>query len=193
MRRQQTPVFRPPAPRNHIRSWKTSACAFPQTPPCPPSGRRSRTWNETGGARTGPFGKSGFVGTVHGFLGHHGNRHGLRGNDRCCLDGFLDQVSGRHDARHQAGAFSFVGIHHASGQAHVQMALDLPTNRGQPLGASGARHGTEIDLGLAELCRISRQDEVAHHRHLAAATERIASHGGNHRLAATGDPSPTCR
>ena len=70
------------------------------------------------------------------------------------------------------------------------MALDLPTKRGQPLGAAGARRNAQVDLGLAEPGVVGGDDEVAHHRELAAAAESVAGHRGDHRLAAAGDPLP---
>jgi hypothetical protein len=53
-----------------------------------------------------------------------------------------------------------------------------------------ARHHPELDLRLAEAGRVGRNDEIADHGQLAAAAQRIAGNGGNHRLSQIGDPLP---
>ena len=80
------------------------------------------------------------------------------------------------------GALGLLGAHHAAGQAHLH-GLGLADEPGQALGAAHARHDAELDLGLAELGVVGRDDEVAHHGELAAAAEREARHRGDHRLA----------
>ena len=70
------------------------------------------------------------------------------------------------------------------------MALDLPTKRVKPLRAAGARHDAELDFRLAELGGVGGDDEVAHHRELAAAAQRKARHRGDHRLAAAATAVP---
>ena len=70
---------------------------------------------------------------------------------------------------------------------HISIAFDLPTKPGQPLGAAEARHDAEVDLGLAELRGVGGDDEVAHHRELAAAAEAVAGDRGDDRLAAAHD------
>src|SRR6058998_1234023 len=53
----------------------------------------------------------------------------------------------------------------------------------QALGATRAGQGAELDFRLAELRRFGGEDEVAHHRQLAAAAEGDARHRSDHRLA----------
>ena len=48
----------------------------------------------------------------------------------------------------------------------------------------------ELDLGLAELCGVRRDDEVAHHRKLAAASERKSGDRRDDGFAASGEPIP---
>ena len=49
--------------------------------------------------------------------------------------------------------------------------------------AASARYRTERDLGLAEARIVGGDDEVAHHRHLATAAQRIARDRRDDRLA----------
>jgi hypothetical protein len=48
----------------------------------------------------------------------------------------------------------------------------------------------ELDLGLAKLRGVGGEDEVAHHRQLAAAAEREARHRRDHGLACAGELLP---
>ena len=48
----------------------------------------------------------------------------------------------------------------------------------------------ELDLGLAELRGVGGDDEIGHHRDLAAAAERKAGDRGDPRLAGRGDLLP---
>ena len=66
-----------------------------------------------------------------------------------------------------------LGIHEAARQVHVH-ALGLADEARQALGAAEARDGAEVDLGLAEAGGVGGDDEVAHHRQLAAAAQRVA-------------------
>ena len=91
------------------------------------------------------------------------------------------KLVGREHARNEIGAFGLGGVHHPRGQDHVHR-LRLAHRAGQPLGATGAGQNAEIDLRLAELRGIGGEDEVAHHRQLAAAAQRKARDRGDHRL-----------
>src|SRR6185437_9601528 len=56
-----------------------------------------------------------------------------------------------------------------------------------------AGNGAERNLRLAEFGRVGGDDDIAHHRKLAAAAERIACDRRNGRLAAPGDTVATDR
>src|SRR3546814_3068493 len=68
--------------------------------------------------------------------------------------------------------------------------LGLADETGQALRAAGAGNGADGDFRLAELGAVGGKDEVAHHGDLAAATQRIARHSGDHRLARLGEALP---
>ena len=68
----------------------------------------------------------------------------------------------------------------AAGQHELHRAL-LADHAREPLGAAAARDDPEQDLRLAELGRLGGDDHVAGERQLAAAAERAAGHGGDHR------------
>src|SRR5690606_9981081 len=80
-------------------------------------------------------------------------------------------------------------VHHATGKAEVH-GLRLANEAGQPLRSAGAGHYAKFDFRLAELGRVRGDDEVAHHRELAAAAKREASYRGDHGFAAAGDTIP---
>ena len=65
----------------------------------------------------------------------------------------------------------------------MSIALDLPTARVSRWVPPMPGDDAEVDLGLAELRGVGGDDEVAHHRQLAAAAQRIARDGGDDRLA----------
>ena len=65
----------------------------------------------------------------------------------------------------------------------MYMALLLPTPRGSPC----------VPPALAELRRVGGDDEVAHHRQLAAAAQRETSHCRDHRLAHLAHGFPVAR
>jgi hypothetical protein len=110
-----------------------------------------------------------------------------RGNGFGDLDRLLHQACRRHHARNQAGALSFRGIHHASGQDQVH-GLRLADRTGQALRPADAGDDPELDLGLSELGVIRGDDEIAHHGKLAAATECKTGNRGDDRLAHTRQP-----
>ena len=93
--------------------------------------------------------------------------------------------AGGHDAGDEARALGFDGVHHPAGQAHLHR-LGLADRAGEPLRSAHAGADAELDLGLAELGGVGGEDEVAHHRHLAAAAERIAGDRRDDRLARRG-------
>ena len=100
----------------------------------------------------------------------------------------FSNIGGGHHPRHQAGALGLGGVHHAAGQDHVH-GLGLADRARQALRAAHARHDAELDLGLAELGGVGGDDDVAHHRQLAAAAERKARDRGDDRLAQARDRS----
>ncbi len=70
---------------------------------------------------------------------------------------------------------------------HISIALALPTARGEPLRSAHAGRDAQLDLGLAEFRAIGGNDEIGHHRKLAAAAQREAGDGRDPRLAGGGD------
>ena len=88
----------------------------------------------------------------------------------------------RHHADHQIGALGFLGVHHPPGQAHFHR-LGLADRAGQPLRAAHARRDAKLDLGLAEFGLVAGDDEIGHHRQLAAAAQREAVDRGDPGLA----------
>ena len=98
-------------------------------------------------------------------------------------------MSSAHDAADQAGALGLGGVHHAAGQRHVH-GLGLADGARQALRAAGAGNDAELDLGLAEARVVGGDDEVAHHRQLAAAAERKSADRRDHRLADLADLLP---
>ncbi len=71
---------------------------------------------------------------------------------------------------------------HAAGQAPVHR-LRLADGARQALRAAHARHRADRHLRLAELRRVRGDDQVAHHRQLAATAQRVARHRGDDGLA----------
>ena len=108
------------------------------------------------------------------------------------LHRLVHQARGRHDARDEAGALGLGRIHHAAGQDQVHR-LGLADRARQPLRAADAGNDAELDLGLAELRVVGGDDDVAHHRELAAAAEREARDRRDHRLAHPRDAIPVRR
>ena len=70
------------------------------------------------------------------------------------------------------------------------MAFARPIRRGQTLAAAHAGHHAELDLGLAELGGVGRDDEIAHHGELAAPAQGKARNSGDHGLATARHPVP---
>ena len=124
----------------------------------------------------------GLIGRVDHFLVHHGGQRGHGGNGSGTFHRLVEQIGGRHDPRDQTGAFGFLGVHHAPGQAHLHR-LGLADGAGEPLRSAHAGGHAQLDLRLAELGAVRRQDEVRHHRQLAPAAESEAVDGGDPRLA----------
>ena len=89
------------------------------------------------------------------------------------LHRLVHQLGRRHHASDQAGAFGFGRIHHAAGQDQVHR-LGLADRARQALRAADARNDAELDLGLAELRVVGRDDDVAQHGELAATAERVS-------------------
>jgi hypothetical protein len=95
----------------------------------------------------------------------------------------------RHDARHQPRAVRLLGVHVAAGQNQVHR-LGLADSARQPLRATHTRQHTELDLGLAELRGVSGDEQIAHHRQLAAAAQRVARDRSDGRGAGGGELGP---
>ena len=73
------------------------------------------------------------------------------------------------------------------------MALALPTARASRWVPPAPGMMPSVDLRLAELGGVGGDDDVAHHRQLAAAAQRKAGNRGDHRLALRGDRDPSRR
>ena len=113
----------------------------------------------------------------------------MRGDRLGGLQRLVEQVGGGDDPGDEARALGFLGAHHPAGQAHLHR-LGLADRPGQALRAAHAGRDAELDLGLAEFGGVGGDDEVGHHRHLAAAAEREAGDRGDPRLAGRGDLLP---
>ena len=72
----------------------------------------------------------------------------------------------------------------------MSIAFDLPIVRGQPLRAARAGDDAKVDLRLSELGGIGGDDQVAHHRELAAAAEREPGDRRDDRLPHAQDRFP---
>ena len=116
----------------------------------------------------------------------------MRGDRLGGLQRLVEQVGGGDDPGDEAGALGFLGAHHPAGQAHLHR-LGLADRAGQALRSAHAGRDAELDLGLAEFGAVGGDDEIGHHRHLAAAAERIAGDRGDPRLAGRGDLLPARR
>lgn len=77
-------------------------------------------------------------------------------------------------------------------RGHVH-GLGLAHGTWQALRAAGARDDAQLDFRLAELRVVGGDDEVAHHRQLAAAAQGKAADGGDHGLADAADGLPVAR
>ena len=81
-------------------------------------------------------------------------------------------------------------------QQHLERAA-LPHQSRQPLAAGIAGNDAEVDLGLAEARGVGGNAQRARHRQLAAAAQREAVDGRDHRLAevvdGVEDPLPVTR
>src|SRR5690606_25219096 len=80
-------------------------------------------------------------------------------------------------------------LDHAAGQGDTH-GLELANRAHQALGATGARHQTELDFRLGETGGFTGDDDVAVHCQLAAAAQGEAVHRGDDRLRATADRVP---
>src|SRR3546814_9270476 len=70
-----------------------------------------------------------------------------------------------------------------SSDLHYLHRLGLADRAGEALRAAHARRYAELDLRLAEFRGVGGKDEVAHHRHLTTAAERIARDRRDHGFA----------
>src|SRR5436190_7469985 len=128
-------------------------------------------------------------GLVHGLLGEPDRDRPLRGDLARDALGLLEPGLPGDDARHQAQAERLASREHAPGEDHVHRH-GLAHGPRQPLRASRSREHSEVDLRLAELRRLGRDDQVAQHRELAAAAEAEAGDRGDERRAQVADGVP---
>ena len=106
---------------------------------------------------------------------------GRRASSRAVCERCRQHLAVRHDLADEAHRERLGGADRLAGEAEPHR-LELADRAGQALGAAGARHDADADLGLAELCAFARDQDVAAHRELEAAAERIAVDRGDHRL-----------
>ena len=115
----------------------------------------NRAWNNRRSKRT-PSASVGLEGAVDRFLGHH---HRSAATSAAILLGSLHRL--RHELGQRQRPARRGRTRSASAASIMRpvstmsMALALPTARGQPLRAAGARHDAEVDLGLAEFGALS--------------------------------------
>ena len=100
----------------------------------------------------------------------------------------LVQLVGRHDLVGQADPQRLLGAHLTAGEAHLLRPADADGAR-QPLRAAAAGDDAEQDLRLTEHGLLRGDPVVAGQRQLAAATERVAAHRGDHEPRDRGDAS----
>ena len=100
---------------------------------------------------------------------------------RICF-GARDEVCRRHDFVDEPDAVGLLRADHFAGEDELQGAAFADQAR-QALRAAAAGKETELHLGLAELGAVHRDPDGAGHRRLAAAAERKAVDGRDHRLA----------
>src|SRR6266700_2378504 len=132
-------------------------------------------------------GQRGLEGAIDRLLCHRGRGLRHRGDFFRSRQRLLHQLVRRHHAADETRAFGFGCIHHSPGEAQIHR-LGFSDGARQALGTADAGNGAERDLGLPEFRVVGGNDDVAHHRELAAAAERITRDGRDGRLAAAGDP-----
>src|SRR5882672_3848137 len=96
--------------------------------------------------------------------------------------GARDEIGCRHHLIDQAHAIGVLRRDHLSTQDELQGAALADQTR-QALRSAAARNESQGDLGLAEFRGLHREPDGAGHRGLAAAAERKAIDGRDHRLA----------
>jgi len=103
----------------------------------------------------------------------------------------IAQLRGRHDPRDESGAFGFLDVHGAPGEAQVHR-LGFADGAGEALGSADSGDDAEFDFRLTEFRGVGGDEDVAVHRELAAAAECISGYCGDHRGAHVRQPVP-CR
>ncbi len=127
-------------------------------------------------------------GDVHGSIEHPLRRaHDLRGRPRKAVGKAIDLRGERvrgHDAVDQPDPLTFRGVDEVAGQQQLPGPLLADQERHQQ------RHGRRpvADLRLTELRALGRDDEVAGHRELEAAGQRIPMHLRDHGLGRVKEP-----
>ena len=96
--------------------------------------------------------------------------------------GARDQISRRNDLVDEPDAIGLLRADHLAGQDELQGAA-LADQPRQPLRSAAAGNEPERHFGLAEFRGVHRDPDGARHRRLAAAAERKAVDGRDHRLA----------
>src|SRR5580704_6742718 len=96
--------------------------------------------------------------------------------------GACDEIGRRNDLVDKPDTMGLLRADHLSGQYELERPA-LADQPRQPLRSAAARKQSERDLRLAELRTVHRDPDGARHRGLAAAAERKAVDGRDHRLA----------
>src|SRR5882757_8989153 len=95
--------------------------------------------------------------------------------------GACDEIGRRNDLVDKPDAMGFLRTDHLAGQYELERPA-LADQPREPLRSAAARKESERDLRLAELRTVHRDPDGARHRGLAAAAERKAVDGCDHRL-----------
>ena len=129
-----------------------------------------------------PLLQRGFKRGVDHFLARDCRQRCHRGDCRCRLDGFLDQLSCWNDPCDQARTFGLCGIHHPTSQTHLHR-LGLTNCARQPLRPAHAGGNGQLDFRLPEFGIVTRNDKVRHHGQFTSTPKRKAVYSGDPWLA----------
>ena len=138
------------------------------------------------------FRQRGFIGPVDAFLGHQDDRARQIGNLTGSLKGIAQQLFCGDNPADQSSAFCLFRVHQATRQAHFH-GLRFADKARQALCATSAGDRADRDFRLSEFCGVGGDDEIAHHRKLASAAQRITGNRCDDRFAATRNPFPIAR
>ncbi len=136
-----------------------------------------------------PGGEGGLLGDEHGLLGEPGGDRRALGDGRGERHRLLQPAAALDDLVDQAQLQRGRGVEALAGEHELHRSL-LAEHPRQALGATAAGDDSEVDLRLAELGALGGDDHVAGERQLAAAAQRVAGDGGDHRRLDRGEAAP---